>query len=174
MKSRFLVAYFLIINGILHAQMIEQPTVAYPFDLALTTPDSMEVSTRHVLAGDQPTVIAFWLTTCVPCFAELGAYAQNFANWQQQADFRLIAVSIDFPERFHKFQQVAREKQWPFPVYWDRTRAFKEILPGTLNGLPQVFLFDKKGKLVWHHRKYMAGDEAELFEEIKKVAGKGQ
>jgi peroxiredoxin len=174
MKSRFLVAYLLIINGMLHAQTIAQPSVAYPFDITLTTPDSTEVSTRQVLAGDQPTVIAFWLTTCAPCFAELAAYTQNLPNWKQQADFRLIAVSIDFPDRFHQFQKVAREKHWPFPVYWDRTRTFKEILPGTLNGLPQVFLFDKKGKLVWQHRKYMPGDEVELFEEIKKVGGKGQ
>ncbi len=157
MKSGLLVAYLLIINGILPAQTIEQPAAAYPFNIQLTTPDSTEINTSNM-----------------PCFAELGSYAEHFAAWQQQVDFRLIAVSIDFPERFHKFQQVAREKKWPFPVYWDRTRAFKEILPGGLNGLPQVFLFDKKGKLVWQHRKYMPGDELAMFEEIKKVAGKGE
>jgi cytochrome c biogenesis protein CcmG, thiol:disulfide interchange protein DsbE len=156
--------------GNLQAQSLEQPSVPYPFGIALTAPaDSSQHSTNALFSAEKPTVLAFWLTTCMPCMVELGAYAQNFAAWQQQADFRLLAVSIDFPERFQKVRQVAAEKKWPFPVYWDRERAFKNILPGGLNGLPQVFVFDKKGKLVWQHRKYAAGDEAALFEAVKSA-----
>ena len=162
----------LLTTGSLCAQTPEQPSAAYPFGITLTAPaDSSQHSTNTLLAGDKPTVLAFWLTTCMPCMVELGAYAQNFAAWQQQTDFRLLAVSIDFPERFAKMRQVASEKQWPFPVYWDGQRAFKNILPGGLNGLPQVFVFDKKGNLVWQHRKYTSGDEVAMFEAVK-AAGK--
>ena len=162
----------LLTTGSLCAQTPEQPSTAYPFGITFTAPaDSSQHSTNTLLAGDKPTVLAFWLTTCMPCMVELGSYAQNFAAWQQQTDFRLLAVSIDFPERFAKMRQVASEKQWPFPVYWDGQRAFKNILPGGLNGLPQVFVFDKKGKLVWQHRKYTSGDEVAMFEAVK-AAGK--
>lgn len=158
----------LLLVSTLRAQTLEQPSVAFPFSVTLTAPaDSSQHSTNTLFSGEKPTVIAFWLTTCMPCMVELGAYAQNFAAWQQQTDFRLVAVSIDFPERFQKVRQVAAEKKWPFPVYWDRERAFKNILPGGLNGLPQVFVFDKKGKLVWQHRKYASGDEVALFEAVK-------
>lgn len=167
MHTRLLLAT-LLASGSLYAQTLEQPSTAYPFDITLTAPaDSSQHSTSALLSGEKPTVLAFWLTTCMPCMTELGAYAQNFAAWQQQTDFRLLAVSIDFPERFAKVRQVAHDKQWPFPVYWDGQRAFKNILPGGLNGLPQVFVFDKKGKLVWQHRKYTPGDEAAMFEAVK-------
>lgn len=171
MTIRLLLSTCLAI-GSLRAQTLEQPSASHPFGITLTAPaDSSQHSTNTLLAGEKPTVLAFWLTTCMPCMVELGAYAQNFATWQQQVDFRLLAVSIDYPERFAKVRQVASEKQWPFPVYWDGTRAFKNILPGGLNGLPQVFVFDKKGNLVWQHRKYAPGDEAALFEAVK-AAGK--
>lgn len=168
MTARYIFLLTSLAFGKIQAQALEQPSTTYPFDIALTAPaDSSQHRTSTLLAGEKPTVLAFWLTTCMPCMIELGAYAQNFTTWQQQADFRLLAVSIDFPERFQKVREVANEKKWPFPVYWDRDRAFKNILPGGLNGLPQVFVFDKKGRLVWHHRKYSTGDEVALFEAVK-------
>lgn len=146
-----------------------QPTAAFPFDIPLLRTDSTSVSTSKLLKKDKPTVLAFWLTTCMPCHAELASYAQHFAEWQKEADFRLLAISIDFPERFAQVKKMEKEKKWPFPVYWDNTRAFKSILPGGLNGLPQVFLFDKNGTLVWQHKKYAPGDEKELFEKVKSL-----
>ena len=151
-----------------YAQTLDQPTVAFPFQVALTAPaDSSQASSGQVLAAGKPVVLAFWLSTCAPCMHELAAYTAQWAAWQQQADFQLLAISIDFPERFGKVRQLVAEKKWPFPAYWDGLRGFKDILPGGLNGLPQVFVFDKKGKLVYHHRKYMPGDEVALFEAVK-------
>lgn len=146
-----------------------QPTTAFPFGIPLLRTDSTTVNTNKLLKKDKPTVLAFWLTTCMPCHAELASYARQFDAWQKEADFRLLAVSIDFPERFAQVKKMEKEKKWPFPVYWDNTRAFKTILPGGLNGLPQVFLFDKNGTLVWQHKKYTPGDENELFEKIKSL-----
>lgn len=149
-----------------------QPTLAFPFKgLTLTTPDSTDVPATKVFKTGQPTVVAFWLTTCMPCIAEFGAYSEKMAEWKKITDFQLVAVSIDFPERFKKIKPMVAQHAWPFPVYWDRQRRFKDILPGNLNGLPQVFVFDKSGKLVWQHKKYRPGDETELFEQVKK-AGK--
>lgn len=168
MKFRLLVALCLAVFNDVLAQNI-QPSADFPFGISLLTPDSSAVNTNDLLKKDTPTVLAFWLTTCAPCHAELASYAQHFADWQKEADFRLLAISIDFPERFPKVKSMTKEKNWPFPVYWDSKRLFKEVLPGGLNGLPQVFLFDKNGTLVWHHKKYTPGDEAELFGEIKKL-----
>jgi thiol-disulfide isomerase/thioredoxin len=163
---RHLFTLFLFVPAGLAAQQA-QPSVNFPFGINLLTPDSAIVNTDKLLQTGKPTVLAFWLTTCMPCQAELGAYARNFSEWEQQAGFRLLAVSIDFEERFVQVKKMAKEKNWPFPVYWDRDRVFKTILPGGLNGLPQVFLFDKNGALVWQHKKYAPGDETMLFEKIK-------
>lgn len=168
MKFRLLIVLCAIIFNSVSAQET-QPSATFPFGIALLTPDSSVVNTNDLLKKDKPTVLAFWLTTCAPCHLELASYAQNFADWQKEADFRLLAISIDFPERFSRVKSMTKEKNWPFPVYWDYQRSFKSVLPGELNGLPQVFLFDKNGTLVWHHKRYKAGDEAELFGEIKKL-----
>ena len=168
MKLPLILAFSFVLANSAVAQ-IAQPSVPFPFSITLLNPDSTSVNTNALLKKGKPTVLAFWLTTCMPCQVELATYAKHFAEWQKEADFRLLAVSIDFPERFPQVKKMAKEKNWPFPVYWDNTRAFKTILPGGLNGLPQVFLFDKNGTLVWQHKKFVTGDEAVLFGEIKKL-----
>ncbi|MCW5922683.1 MAG: TlpA family protein disulfide reductase [Saprospiraceae bacterium] len=168
MKLSLLFALCGIGFNILSGQNV-QITAEFPFGIPLLQPDSVAVNTNDLLKRDKPTVLAFWLTTCRPCQMELASYAQHCADWQQEADFRLLAVSIDFPERWPQVVQMANEKGWPFPVYWDYSRAFKSVLPGGLNGLPQVFLFDANGTLVWHHKKYAPGDEQTLFSQIKNL-----
>ncbi len=148
------------------AQAQPQPAAAFPFQVRLFTPDSVAVQSDAVLTKGKPTVLAFWLSTCYPCRLELAAYTAKYAEWQRQADFQIVAISIDFPERFPQMSNMARTANWAFPAYWDREQNFKSLLPGELNGLPQVFLFDKNGQLVWQHRRYMTGDEEELFAQI--------
>ncbi len=168
MRSHTLLLLLLSVAQIVFAQN-EQPLVAFPFNTVLTTPDSTEVNSNKIFSTGKPTVIAFWLSTCAPCQTELDAYTQQYAEWKKQVDFDLVIVSIDFPNRFRKIGEMAGRAKWPFPIYWDRTRFFSGILPGELNGLPQVFLFDRQGNLAWRHRKYWPGDEQVLFEQIKAL-----
>ncbi len=163
--------FLIFITQLALSQDREQPNLAFPFKgITLTTPDSTQVNAPEVFKKNKPTVLAFWLTTCIPCVAEFGAYTKNWEQWKQETDFQLFAISIDFPDRFKKIKPMAKQHGWPFSVYWDRTRRFKDILPGGLNGLPQVFVFDKTGKLVWQHKKYQPGDELELYNQVKKAA----
>jgi cytochrome c biogenesis protein CcmG, thiol:disulfide interchange protein DsbE len=143
----------------------------FPFDITLRNLDSTLTSSGDVFKNNgKPTVIAFWLTTCYPCMIELETYVKEYENWMKTTPFNLVAVSTDFPEKFKKIGQVANEKKFPFPTYWDFNREFKEILPGGLNGLPQVFLFDKDGKLVWQHKRFYYGDEKELFAKVQEYS----
>jgi cytochrome c biogenesis protein CcmG, thiol:disulfide interchange protein DsbE len=143
----------------------------FPFDISLRTLDSTLVNSSEVFKfNEKPTVIAFWLTTCYPCMIELQAYIKEYENWQKTTPFNLVTVSTDFPEKFSKVGKVATDMKFPFPTYWDFNREFKEILPGGLNGLPQVFLFDKKGNLVWQHKRFFSGDEKELFAKVQEYS----
>ncbi len=162
-----------------HAQNVivyHQPQYAvdtvFPYNIPLLDIDSTrEFNSKEVLApaekgGEQPIVLAFWLTTCMPCHRELATYAEHYTAWKQQANFRLLAISIDFPHRFRDIARITREKQFPFEVYWDVHRLFRSVMPGGLNGLPQVFIFDKKGQLAYYHKGFQPGDEQVLFERI--------
>lgn len=148
----------------------------FPFNIPLLSMDSSKLSnSQKVMAipkkekDKKPTVIAFWLTTCIPCHHELSTYTAHYADWKKQADFNLYAISTDFPKNFRSIARIVQEKQFPFEVYWDRDRLFRTVMPGGLNGLPQVFIFDKNGKLAYQHKGFRAGDELRLFEKIKEL-----
>jgi len=44
-----------------------------------------------------------------------------------------------------------------------------DFIPGQLNGLPQSFVFNADGEIVYHKRKYSTGDEDKLFGEVLKL-----
>ena len=41
-----------------------------------------------------------------------------------------------------------------------------------VNNVPHTFLLDGKGNIVWQHNNYEPGDENDLYEQVKKAAGK--
>ncbi len=98
---------------------------------------------------------------------ELAAYSAKFEDWKKEAGFNFYAVSIDFPKNYEQFVKVVGERNWPFPAWHDLNREFHLVMPGELNGLPQTFVLDKGGKIVYHKRKYVPGDEEALFEVLK-------
>lgn len=172
MKKCFLIlAVAVVCSARLSAQPIAAADTVFPYNVVLVSPDSTrEISSKTLFQPGQVTVLAFWLTTCYPCRLELDAYTQHYADWQKQADFRLIAISTDFPGRFRQIGARLQEKQYPFEVWWDRYRGFSRVLPGELNGLPQVFIFDKNGRLAWQHKRYRPGDEQEMFAKVLELS----
>ncbi len=143
----------------------------FPFDISLKMADENRFSSTNVLAPDgKPVVLLFWLTTCYPCRLEMTAIAKEYERWQQEADFKLVAISTDFPQNYSKFADRVQKSNWPWETYLDIRREFRYVLPGGLNGLPQTFVFNPKGEIVYHKRKYSPGDEHALFEQIKAAA----
>ena len=143
----------------------------FPFDISMTKGDRSEVNTETIFKPNgKPTVLLFWLTTCYPCRIEMNAIKKVYAQWQEEADFNLYAVSTDFPKNYEKFVTYVEKADWPWEALHDTNREFRKVLPGALNGLPQTFVFDKNGEIVHHKRKYSTGDEHKLFEIVKELA----
>ena len=142
----------------------------FPFDIALKDTTGTIYNSADVLkTKDKPIVLVFWLTTCGPCLVEMSAYKAKYEDWKKEADFRIIAISTDFPQNAENYVKRTKQAEWPFESYHDYQRNFGMVMPGELNGLPQVFIVDNKGTILYHHRRYMPGDENELFAEIKKA-----
>ena len=142
----------------------------YPYDIAIRNGSNDTLNTATVFKKNgKPTILLFWLTTCGPCRAEMAAIAKKYEGWQQEKPFNMYAVSIDWPKNDEQFISRVAKSNWPFPAYHDFNREFGKIMPGNLNGLPQVFILDKNGEIVHHKRKYIYGDEDKLFEWIKEL-----
>ncbi len=137
----------------------------YPYNIPLIGLQGDTILSKKVLLNnDRPTVLVFWLTTCVPCRYELDAITKKYAKWKQEADFNFYAISLDFDDYQPDFYK--RAKDFPFEAFIDYERQFMNIMPGGLNGTPQTFIIDTEGKVAYHTRRYRMGDEDRLFEEI--------
>lgn len=152
------------------ARSKEQMKTTFPFDISLKGIDGKIVNTADLFKKhNEPTVLIFWLTTCYPCRMEVAAIQQKYAQWKKDANFRLLVISYDFPQNYDNYVKRATEEQWQWETFHDMNREFGAVLPGELNGLPQIFVFDKAGNIAYHKRKYSTGDEDILFEKIKSL-----
>ena len=126
------------------------------------------IQTSSLLDAKTPMIISFWSTTCKPCIRELNAINDQFVDWQDQADFRVIAVSIDDSRSASKAKAMASGFGGSdFTVLYDKNQDLKRAM--NVNLVPQVFVVDADGKVVYSHTGYNPGGEAELLKEIIKL-----
>jgi thiol-disulfide isomerase/thioredoxin len=142
----------------------------FPFDIDLRdTAGRIANSYKLLPTKGKPLVVLFWLTTCPPCRLELEAIQREYEIWQREIPFRLVAISTDFSDNYPKFRERVREGNWQFEAYHDLNREFMYVMQGGLNGLPQLFIFNEFGEVIYHKRRYNIGDEKELFEKLKSL-----
>jgi cytochrome c biogenesis protein CcmG, thiol:disulfide interchange protein DsbE len=142
----------------------------YPYNIEVKDSNDVLYSSTNLFANrKKPLVVLFWLTTCYPCRMEMEAITQKYAGWKKSYNFDMVAISTDFPENHQKFIDLVKQEKWPFPAYHDFRKEFRAVMPDGLNGLPQLFIFDKKGNIVYHKRKYIPGDEDMIVEKVKSL-----
>jgi peroxiredoxin len=142
----------------------------YPYEVSLIDIQGDTLSSSTAFAqNSKPTVLVFWTSTCVPCRYELTAIQKKYKAWQQEVDFNLYAISQDLPTNTNRFIAQTRARSWDFNAFHDYSRTFRRIMPDGVNGLPQTFLLDRNGKIVYHKKKYRMGDEDTLFNEIRSL-----
>ena len=145
----------------------------FPYDLTLKNGIGETLKSAEAMPKNgKPTILLFWLTTCPPCRIEMANIKKKYEGWKETADFNLYAISTDFPKNHERFFETVKKQEWQWESYLDINREFLNIMPGRLNGLPQTFILDKDGKIVYHKRKYRLGDEDKLFEKVKEIAEK--
>ena len=146
----------------------------FPYDITMADTSGKQISSSKILKTKKKlTVLTFWATTCGPCRMELKAYNAKWETWQKQfSDFNLVAVSIDFNDRHAAAMEVPKKENWQFASYVDVRREFPLVMPGELNGLPQLFILDKKGEILYTKKRYLLGDEDELFKKIMELGEK--
>ncbi len=138
-------------------------------NMDLKTLDGKMVSAQSILVG-KPTVVSFWATWCKPCVKELNAIQDALPDWEEEVDFKMIAISVDDSRSEHRVFPFVKSRSWDFDVYLDPNSDLKRAL--NVATVPHTFLFDANGKLVWQHSGYNVGDEEELLEKIKSIAVK--
>jgi len=116
--------------------------------------------------SDKPIIISFWATWCGPCLKELGAIADDYAQWQKETGVELIAVSIDDAKTIKKVKPLVAGKGWNYKVLLDENGALRRAM--NVVNVPHTFIV-YKGRLVSEHTSYVPGVEKKLFKQIKEL-----
>lgn len=163
MSARFLAVIFVMLSYSLQAQ------TAFP-PVPLKTLDGHAVSAADLCKTGNITVVSFWATWCSPCKKELDAINEVYEDWQKEYDMELVAITIDDARAVTKVRPMVESKGWKFRVLSDVNSDLKRAL--NFPSVPQTFLLNKEGKIVYTHSGYIPGDEEALEEHIREAAGK--
>ena len=145
------------------------PTATIP-SIDLKTLEGKTVNIQDYTGKGKITVLAFWATWCSPCKRELDAISEIYPDWQQNYEMELLAVTIDDARSMAKVPGLVETKGWDYTVLSDSKRALQKAL--NFQTVPQTFLVDQEGNIVYTHSGYNPGDELELEEKIAELAGK--
>lgn len=136
-------------------------------EVNLKTLDGKTVNIKDYVNNDKVTVLSFWATWCSPCKRELDAISEIYEDWQDEYDVQLLAITIDDARSLAKVPALVETKGWEYTILADVKRELQKAL--NFQTVPQTFLLNKKGEIVYTHTGYSPGDEFELEDEIKKL-----
>lgn len=136
-------------------------------DVSIKDLKGQPISTKQFGETSQPTIISFWATWCKPCLQEVNAINENLEDWKTENKVRFIAISVDDSRSKGRVPTLVNTKKWQFEVYIDENGDFQRAL-NVLN-VPHTFVLDAKGKIIYQHTSYAAGDEEAYIEAIRKI-----
>ena len=128
------------------------------------------VNIQEFAAGGQTTILSFWATWCSPCKRELDAISELYPVWTSEYNTKLVAITIDNARALTQVKPLIQEKGWEFDVLVDSKQELQQAL--NFQAIPQTFVVDKDGNIVYQHEGYTPGDEYELEKIIKSLSGK--
>lgn len=122
------------------------------------------VNTESFINNGKITVVSFFATWCKPCQLEMDNIAEIYPDWQEAYGVEMVSISVDDARSQAKLKSLVASKGWEFEVLVDDKQQIQRALG--FQTIPQTFLLDQKGNIVFEHNGYKPGDELELEEHI--------
>ncbi len=158
MKKFFCLACALFCAAVVSAQKLPNVQV----ELA----DGEMIATSDLVQG-KPLIISFWSISCKPCIQELHAINDAVEEWREEADFEVVAVSVDDARLKATAKAKATSWGWDFTCIFDENQALKRAMNVSLT--PQSFVVDAEGNIVFSHSGYTPGSEELLFNKVLEL-----
>ncbi len=136
----------------------------------IKTLDGKTVNIQDFTKNGKIVILSFWATWCKPCQLELDAMIDLYEDWKEKYNVEIVAVTIDTQRALAKVGPMVETKGWQYTILSDANQQLKNAL--NFQTIPQTFLLDANGNMVYEHSGYVPGDEYELEKKIVEVAGK--
>lgn len=138
-------------------------------DVQVENAQGKMISTRSLVNG-KPLIISYWSIACKPCIQELNAINDQLEEWREEADFDVVAVSVDDVRLKATAKAKAAAMGWDFTCIYDANQALKRAMNVSLT--PQSFVVDAEGNIVFSHSGYTPGSEVVLLEKVLEISEK--
>lgn len=122
--------------------------------------DGQIVNTNSFIQNGKITVVSFWATWCTPCKRELEIYHEIYEDWVEKYDLEIVAITIDNSRQLPKIKPLVAQQGWEFTILSDVNQDLMKQLNFTF--IPQTYILDKEGKVVFDHSGFAPGDEYEM------------
>jgi peroxiredoxin len=137
-------------------------------DVQVKRLDGETVNIQEYGRNGKITILSFWATWCAPCKRELDAIMELYPEWLESYHVELVAVTIDNARALSKVRPMVEQKGWPFEILSDPNQELQQAL--NFQTIPQTFVVDQHGEIVYEHSGYQPGDEYELEEIISGLS----
>lgn len=134
--------------------------------ISLKSLDGKAVDIQKEFVKNKLTVVSYWATWCSPCKKELDAIKELYPEWKKDG-IGLIAVTIDNAQQINKVKPMVQQKGWTYQVLSDVNGESLRAL--SFQSVPQTFVVDAQGNIVYSHNGYNPGDEFELEKKLKSL-----
>ena len=139
-------------------------------NITITDLQGKPVNIVDFAANGKITVLSFWASWCSPCKRELDAIAELYPSWKEELNTQMAAITIDNARALTQVKPIIEEKGWEYHILVDSKQELQQAL--NFQAIPQTFVVDASGNIVYQHEGYTPGDEYELEKVLKELAGK--
>lgn len=136
-------------------------------DVKLQTLDGQSVDLAEYTNQGQPVLLSLWATWCRPCHTELDNLQDEYPRWKAEYGVEVLAITIDNARQLPRVQPLVEAKGWPYPILSDPSGQLQRSLG--FRAIPQLYLVDGAGRIVYQHSGYVPGIEEKLERKIKSL-----
>lgn len=106
----------------------------------------------------------FWTTWCPPCRAEMPSLNKLYQSFKTDKD--IVFIFADADGELAKSTVFLHERKYELPVYRVESQIPDQIFKGSL---PTTVIFDKQGRLSFHHEGIANYADQKFIDFLKKL-----
>jgi thiol-disulfide isomerase/thioredoxin len=143
-----------------HFSFLKQRTNVQLPNFELYNKDNRKVNFNN-LKG-KVVLVDFWGKGCKQCFMAFPYLEKIHKKYKNNPNFEMLIVNVwgKGEYKMGEWQENKFVKKHDLPYYHEEIKGISNIMQS--EGIPQTFLFDKNGKLVFVHHGF-SGDEQSVY-----------